>query len=46
MKTMAMMSMPALSNTPMLLSDVENPPVAMVVIAWAMASKPGMPASQ
>jgi hypothetical protein len=25
---------------------VENPPVAMVVMAWAMASKPDMPASQ
>ena len=46
MKTVAMMSIQALSKCPIEPSEVENPPVAMVVMAWAKDSNPFIPASQ
>ncbi len=46
MKTVAMESIQALSKYPIEPSEVENPPVAMVVMAWAKASNPFIPASQ
>ena len=39
-------SMAELLNDPIDPSDVENPPVAIVVIAWQIASKGFMPANQ
>ena len=43
---MMIQSMAELLNDPMDPSDVENPPVAIVVIAWQIASKGFMPATQ
>ena len=46
MPTVAMASMETLAKWPREASDVEKPPVAMVVMEWTMASKPSMPAHQ
>ena len=46
MNTTAIQSTAALSKWPTEESEVEKPPVAMVVMAWAIASNPLMPASQ
>ena len=46
MKTMATTSMAGALKAARLASRVENPPVAIVVMAWAAASKKLMPASQ
>ena len=46
MKQVMITSAAGLRNAPIEPSRVENPPVAMVVMAWAIASKPFSPASQ
>ena len=46
MNTMAITSTAGLSKYPTELSRVENPPVAIVVMACATASNPVMPANQ